>query len=402
MSEQESSKKSSNAPASGRSASAEPVYLTIPDRGAVAETAPRPDRDVVSDLRQDEITHRYVDNAGTPILVVGILGQVHFANRAFLELLSLTREEIYGQDWLNILPESERPRLLPTFLNALRGETGAGAELYLPRPSGNSVRIAAYTAPILSADREVEGVLVFFREVHTENPIALRTLVAAVVHEINNPLTSISVYGEYLLKKYRTLGTDPGDVDKLHRIVVSSERIRNFTRDLVAYARPSMEKPTSSSIGDVVNQALGFCEHLIEQSGARVEKRYLAGLPLAYCVKSQLVQVFINLITNACQAMLADTGLLVIEVMPHGDNKLCVRVIDSGAGIPESNLDRIFEPFFTTKGQGKGTGLGLSIVKNTIEQHRGTISVKSEVGAGSTFEIILPCGPELPMSGEPI
>jgi PAS domain S-box-containing protein len=543
MREQESSKKGSNDPASARPASTESVYLTVPDRGAVMEIAVRLDRDVLSNMRDDEIIHRYVDtlkaflpgrllavrlftpysgditevyatgrlrredrdnlhlcrdtveryridimnsgpikakvvehyrplfhtgatgfnlpildgerligafsveyragveapsedksiiaqfalqlssalqaarfvrqsssprelpsrfvdNAGTPIIVVGNLGQVRFANRAFLELLSLTRQEIYGQDWLNVLPESERPRLLPTLLNALRGETGSGAELSIPQLSGTSVRVTVYAAPILSADREVEGVMVFFREVHAENPIALRALVAAVVHEINNPLTSISVYGEYLLKKNRELGTDPGDVDKLHRIVVSSERIRNFTRDLVAYARPPMEKPSSSSICDVINQALGYCEHLIEESGARVEKHYLDGLPLAYCVRSQLVQVFINLITNACQAMPADVGLLVIEVMPYGDNKLCVRIVDSGAGIPDSNLDRIFEPFFTTKGQGKGTGLGLSIVKNIIEQHRGTISVRSEVGAGSTFEIILPCGPESP--GEPV
>jgi two-component system, NtrC family, sensor kinase len=341
-----------------------------------------------------ELPSRLVDNATAPIIVVGTLGQLRFANRAFLDLLTQTREDIYGEDWLNVIPETERPRLLPTFLSALRGESGSCAELYLPQNIGTSIRMSVYTSPIMTPDREIEGVIFFFREVSAENPVALRQLVHGVVHEINNPLTSISVYGEYLLKKTREAGAEPADVDKLQRIVVNSERIRNFTRDLVAYARPPTEKPTLSSICDIINQALGFCEHLIEETGARVETRFVEGLPSATCVKSQLVQVFINLITNACQAMPPDVGLLIIDVSLHGENKLCVRVIDSGAGIPEGNLERVFEPFFTTKGQGKGTGLGLSIVKNIIEQHRGTISVTSEVGAGSSFEIILPCRPE--------
>jgi signal transduction histidine kinase len=85
------------------------------------------------------------------------------------------------------------------------------------------------------------------------------------------------------------------------------------------------------------------------------------------------------------------TGRLTLVTAPHGENRLSVRVIDSGKGISQDNLRRIFEPFFTTKGEGKGTGLGLSIVKNIVDQHRGTITVQSEVGAGTTFEVVLAC-----------
>ena len=113
-----------------------------------------------------------------------------------------------------------------------------------------------------------------------------------------------------------------------------------------------------------------------------------------YGVKVQLVQVFVNLITNACHAMPLGAGRLTLQTQPSGDGRLSVRVIDSGKGITEDNLQRIFEPFFTTKGEGKGTGLGLSIVRNIVEQHRGTISVLSEVGRGTTFEVVLHCRPD--------
>jgi signal transduction histidine kinase len=87
-------------------------------------------------------------------------------------------------------------------------------------------------------------------------------------------------------------------------------------------------------------------------------------------------------------------GRLTLQTATSGDGRLAVRVIDSGKGITEDNLQRIFEPFFTTKGEGKGTGLGLSIVKNIVDQHRGSIAVHSEVGRGTTFEVVLHCRPD--------
>jgi PAS domain S-box-containing protein len=342
---------------------------------------------------------RFLDNANAPVIIVGEHGQVQFANRAFLLLTGFALEDLVGQDWLGLLPESERQRALPSYINALRGEATSNIEVKLPRRDGSAAQTAAITASVASDDGEIESVVYIFRDTSGENPAALRQLVAGVVHELNNPLTNISVYGEYLLKKNQEEKADPGDVEKLRRIVANSVRIRNFTRDLVAYARPSNEKPTLTRINEIIDQAVMYCEHLIDETGATVEKRYDDSLPRVYGVKSQLVQVFVNLVTNACHAMPTDAGLLVLETAPDGDSTLCVRVIDSGSGIPEDNLDKVFEPFFTTKGQGKGTGLGLSIIKNIIEQHRGSIAVKSEVGSGTTFELILACRPESKSDG---
>ncbi|MDD9935114.1 MAG: ATP-binding protein [Myxococcales bacterium] len=345
---------------------------------------------------------KLLDNANAPITVLGRDGEISFVNRAFLALTSFRRDELMGEDWLSLLPDGERRRLLPVYINALRGEPSTNVEVRLPRRDGSVAQVAVNTASILSPDGDVEGVIYIFRDVtelreleeqviHAEKLATLGQLAAGVVHELNNPLTSISVYGDYLLKKSEADEGDERDIEKLRRIVSSAERILKFTRDLVTYARPSTERPVPVDVHELVEQAVVFCEHLIDETGARVERNYDESLPPVYGVKGQLVQVFVNLVTNACHAMPLGAGVLTLETVPRHDGRLAVRVRDSGKGITEDNLERIFEPFYTTKGEGKGTGLGLSIVKNIVEQHRGSIDVSSEVGTGTTFEVVLTC-----------
>ncbi len=345
---------------------------------------------------------KLLDNANAPITVLGRDGEISFVNRAFLALTSFRRDELMGEDWLSLLPDGERRRLLPVYINALRGEPSTNVEVRLPRRDGSVAQVAVNTASILSPDGDVEGVIYIFRDVtelreleeqviHAEKLATLGQLAAGVVHELNNPLTSISVYGDYLLKKSEADEGDERDIEKLRRIVSSAERILKFTRDLVTYARPSTERPVPVDVHELVEQAVVFCEHLIDETGARVERNYDESLPPVYGVKGQLVQVFVNLVTNACHAMPLGAGVLSLETVPRHDGRLAVRVRDSGKGITEDNLERIFEPFYTTKGEGKGTGLGLSIVKNIVEQHRGSIDVSSEVGTGTTFEVVLTC-----------
>jgi two-component system NtrC family sensor kinase len=167
-----------------------------------------------------------------------------------------------------------------------------------------------------------------------------------------------------------------------------------FTRDLVAYARPPSEKPTALNLNEVVAQAVVFCSHVLEECGGNVTQEFEANAPVVYGVKGQLVQVLINLITNACHAMPLGAGQIRIDTHSLGEGRICLRVSDNGRGIPEEHQKHVFEPFFTTKSEGQGTGLGLSIVRNIIEQHRGEIKVTSEVGRGTTFEMTLACRPE--------
>jgi two-component system, NtrC family, sensor kinase len=348
---------------------------------------------------------KLLDHANAPIMVMGRDGEVTFANRAFLTITGLRRDELLGKEWFTLLPENERRRLLPVYISALHGESSTNVEVRLPRRDGSFAQVAVNIASILTPDGDVEGVIYIYRDVtelreletqviHAEKLATLGQLAAGVVHELNNPLTSILVYADYLHKKAGREGAPGADVEKLRRIVEGAERILKFTRDLVSYARPATEKPVPCDVHELVDQALLFCEHLIEETGAEIDKRYAAALPPVYVVKGQLVQVFVNLITNACHAMPLGAGRLTLATASLGDGRLSACVIDSGKGIANEDLPRIFEPFFTTKGEGQGTGLGLSIVKNIVEQHRGTISVRSEVGIGTTFEIQLTCRPD--------
>jgi PAS domain S-box-containing protein len=348
---------------------------------------------------------KLLDHANAPIMVMGADGSIGFVNRAFLAVTGFRREELLGKEWLALLPEAERGRLLPVYISALHGEASANVDVRLPRRDGSFAQVAVNTASILSADGDIEGVIYIYRDVtelreleeqviHAEKLATLGKLAAGIVHELNNPLTSISVYGDYLLKRAIEQAHPAKDVERLRRITGSAERILKFTRDLVSYARPSTERPTAVDVHEVIDQAVEFCEHLIDETGAEVDKRYDLTLPPVYCVKGQLVQVFVNLVTNACHALPLGAGRLQLQTTATGDGRLLVRLTDNGKGIPEDNLRRVFEPFFTTKGEGMGTGLGLSIVKNILDQHRATISVTSEVGAGTTFEVSLACRPE--------
>ncbi|HEX2675208.1 MAG TPA: ATP-binding protein, partial [Polyangiales bacterium] len=329
---------------------------------------------------------KLLDHANAPIMVMGKLGEVRLANRAFLALTSFQREELLGKEWMSFLPDAEQRRLWPIYINALRGEPSTNVEVRLPRRDGSFAQVAVNAASILGPDGEVEGVIYICRDItelreleeqiiHAEKLATLGQLAAGVVHELNNPLTSISVYGDYLLKKAIIKGGDDPDTEKLRRIVASAERILKFTRDLVTYARPSPEKPVALDIAEVVDQSLVFCSHLLDEVGATVDKQFEDGAPPIYGVKGQLVQVLINLITNACHAMPMGAGKLTLQTESLREGRLLLRVSDTGKGIQEDNLKRIFEPFFTTKGEGQGTGLGLSIVRNIIEQHRGEIRV---------------------------
>lgn len=344
---------------------------------------------------------KLLDHANAPIVVIGRDRELRVVNRSFLALTGQAREEMLGRDFLSLLPETERGRILPVFIRALRGEPTSNFEIRIPTTSGRPSRIVINTASILAADGEVEGVIAIGRDltelreleeqvVQAEKLATLGQLAAGVVHELNNPLTSISVYAEYLLRKGQRSGYEPADLEKMRRIVEAADRILKFTRDLVTYARPSTEEPAFVTVREVLEQSLVFCAHVVTDVSASVTKRYEDGSASVYAVKGQLHQVFINLITNACHALPTEAGQLVLRTYTAEDDQVVIHVEDNGSGISVDQRERIFEPFFSTKGEGKGTGLGLSIVRNIVRQHGGTIEVQAREGGGTVFVVCLP------------
>lgn len=222
---------------------------------------------------------------------------------------------------------------------------------------------------------------------------SLGQLAAGMVHEINNPLTSILAYTDFLTK--RAAAREEGeDVERLRRITESAHRMLRLSRDIVSYARPSNSIAQPVVLSAVLEQALGFCEHLFEESGVAIERSFGDGVLPVRGHPEQLAQVFVNLFTNACHAMPPSSGRLTIvtELSPD-EGRVRIVVTDNGHGIPSADLSRVFLPFFTTKNDGHGTGLGLAIVKRIVEAHDGSVDVDSD-GQGTRFAIHLPVARE--------
>ncbi|MBV9949130.1 MAG: GHKL domain-containing protein [Myxococcales bacterium] len=142
-----------------------------------------------------------------------------------------------------------------------------------------------------------------------------------------------------------------------------------------------------------MDQAVDFCEHILSATGVRVERRYGESVLAIRGVAEQIVQVFVNLLTNASQAAPRRGGLVVFTtsvVEVEGERRARVLIEDNGSGIAPEHLPRVFVPFFTTKGDRNGTGLGLSIVRSILESHGGSIRVESELGRGTRFALELP------------
>jgi two-component system, NtrC family, sensor kinase len=229
--------------------------------------------------------------------------------------------------------------------------------------------------------------------IQTEKLASLGQIVAGVVHELNNPLSSIIAYSDYLTKKLGR-GSAPDlseDAERVRRIGEAAERILKFTRDLVAYARPSGDSRGPVQLEEVIERALVFCEHEFADGQVEVHCQYARPVPVIAGIPGQLTQVFVNLFTNAAHAMASSGGELRISVGEDDEGgSLRIEVSDTGGGIPAEAMPQIFEPFFTTKTDGRGTGLGLSIVRGILDAHGGTIQVSSAAGLGTTFTLTLP------------
>ncbi|MBP6631375.1 MAG: PAS domain-containing protein [Kofleriaceae bacterium] len=363
----------------------------------------------VRDLRDYQA--RLIDQADALVLAVDRRSRVTAANRALLTLLGRRRDDVVGRDLRELVPDDQRQHVATAFAAGLAGEHRLGVEIVLAAADRRRVRtvwnVSALGEPAEPAVGEAAagpgaaiGAVVAVgadqsrlaeleaQMVRAERLGTLGKLAAGVVHELNNPLTSITVYADYLLRKLDGRA-EAGDLEKLRRIGASAQRIQRFARDLVQYGRPAATSVEPVDVNDVVGQSLAICEHLFERAQIVTAAELAPALPTVLAVPGQLEQVLINLVTNAAHAVEEAGGTIRVRTV-RLPAAIEVEVADSGPGVPELERERIFEPFFTTKPDGKGTGLGLPIVRNIVEQHRGTITVGSSDLGGAAFVVRLP------------
>lgn len=214
---------------------------------------------------------------------------------------------------------------------------------------------------------------------------AIGQLAAGVAHELNNPLTSILGFSELLLRD-----TPPEEraYRHLQTIITETQRARDIVRGLLNFSRQTESCRESVRVNLVLEETLALVRRLLTKDRITVVEEYAPDLPPLLLDTARMKQVFLNLITNARQAM-PHRGTLTIRSRRIGD-EVAVEIQDTGVGIPPENIPRLFEPFFTTQPVGQGTGLGLPISLGIVQDHGGRIEVESQVGVGSTFTVFLP------------
>ncbi len=214
---------------------------------------------------------------------------------------------------------------------------------------------------------------------------AIGELTAGLAHELNNPLTSVLGFASLLLKQ--TADDDPAKKD-LAVIVSETSRARDIVRRLMDFARQSESCRQQADLNLVVQETLALIHQRLEKRGILLEESYAPDLPWLRLDVCHIRQALFNLITNAYQAM-PQGGKLHVSTTRQED-RVAVRIADTGVGIPPEHLELIFDPFFTTRPVGQGVGLGLSVSLGIVQSHGGSIEVESTVGQGSVFTIWLP------------
>ena len=226
----------------------------------------------------------------------------------------------------------------------------------------------------------------------SERLAALGTLAAGVGHEINNPLTYVVLNLELMERKLPQMGAmGAGFGALIERARYGADRVGAVVRNLQTLARAETDRGTLANPVAVIERCLQIADHQIRHRA--VVDRFLVKTPSVRCSEDRLVQVFLNLILNAVQAIPegnADRYWIRVETGATPDGRALITISDNGCGIPGETLNRIFDPFFTTKNVGEGTGLGLSICRSIVASIGGEIDVESEVGRGSRFRVTLP------------
>ena len=223
----------------------------------------------------------------------------------------------------------------------------------------------------------------------SEKLAALGQVTATMAHQIGTPLNSISGYIQLMLQEGNL---PPTDRDRLKIIESQLDRLADSVKNLLSFTRQPKPQLRPLNVNGVLEELIHLSEPWLHARKVKLFSSLSSDLPLVLGDPTQLQTLFLNLITNALDAM-HDGGSLTIktqEISFRNGKWLEISITDTGIGITEESKKRIFEPFFTTKKMGEGTGLGLAICEKIVKEHSGRLEVESEVGKGSTFSVLIP------------
>ena len=365
----------------------------------------------VADLKR--YTDSILSSITSGIVTLDLDGRVATMNPAAEILTGLFAEEITGRYCAEVFAHT--PEVAEILMETLSSRSGtANVSLTLRRLNGTTVPVEMGTAPLRRLEGKDLGVVGVFRDVsqvrelegqlrRSDRLAALGTLAAGLAHEIKNPLASLRTFTRIIPRKFE----DPRFRETFMRVVPHElERINGIVEQLLELARPSRLRPAPTAIPVLLDRVLELYANELDTKQVVVVREYARDLPTLGADQDRLYEAFVNLVSNALEAM-ETGGRLTVRTGWHrgaeaeaggtGRRRMRVEIEDSGSGISPSEADKVFDPFFTTKAA--GTGLGLALTHKIIEDHGGSISFRSAPGVGTTFTVVLPMVAERP-SGE--
>ena len=347
-----------------------------------------------------------IQSSPNAIMAADMKGNIIIWNRAAEETFGYKSEEIIDRmNITNIYPEGVAKEIMEMMRSREYGGIGKlrSYPMVYVRRDGGIVEGDLSASIIYDAKgKEVAsvGILVDLKErlemeqklrqiqeqlLQSEKLAAMGKLTSQIAHELNNPL-----YG--IMNTLELLKTEVSPQSKRRKILemALSETVRltEMLRKMLSFSKPDEEEKQPTDIKTILDEILLLYEKQLRENSIRISSSFAVNLNEVYASKNQLRQVFLNMISNARDAM-PEGGTLGVTTRAEGGN-VHIEISDTGTGIRKENLDKIFDAFFTTKDSVKDVGLGLSVCYGFIKDHGGDIKVESELGSGTTFTIILP------------
>jgi two-component system NtrC family sensor kinase len=349
--------------------------------------------------QQEEFRGRLLESFPDLILVVDLEERYTFVSSRARDLLGYEPQDMLGKKISEL--DDHSPELASLYHDVVSGQqVFASAEYGARHRDGSWRTMRASGSQLVDADSKISGVIVSVRDITVERKLeqqvvqserlaAMGAMIGGVAHELNNPLTSIMGVSE-LLQDTETNETSRKQLAMLQQ---QARRAAEIVQNLTYFSRPPAPGKSKINLVEVVERTLNLHAYSLRKNNITVDFLKETGVPYALGDPHQLMQIFLNLILNAEQAIrdVRDKGTLRIR-LGKGEGTVWVSFHDDGPGIPKENLPSIFDPFYTTKRPGRGTGLGLSICKSVMKEHNGSVEAANSPEGGAVFTVTLPVG----------
>jgi PAS domain S-box-containing protein len=347
--------------------------------------------------QQEEFRGRLLESFPDLILVVDLDERYTFVSSRARDLLGCEPKDMLGKKISEIADHSSE--LVTVYHEVVSGKHAfASAEYGARHRDGNWRTMRAAGSRLVDTESKTSGIIISVRDITVERKLeqqvvqserlaAMGAMIGGVAHELNNPLTAIMGVSELMQD------TETNEVSRKQLAILQQQarRAAEIVQNLTYFSRPPAPGKSKINLVEVVERTLNLHAYSLRKNNITVDFLKEAGVPYALGDPHQLMQVFLNLIVNAEQAIreARDKGTLRIR-LGRGENSVWVSFHDDGPGIPKETLSSIFDPFYTTKRPGRGTGLGLSICKSVLKEHNGSVEAANSPEGGAVFTVTLP------------